>query len=231
MGNKTEFYILDGYGYIFRAYYGMASSRQGRGLSTKDGFPTGALYVYAQMLLRLYEGVNPKHIAVAFDHKGKTFRHDLFPEYKANRSAPPDDLVKQFPHFKTITESLGWPVVSAKGFEADDVIATIAKQACEKNFHVTLFSGDKDLMALVSEDLDMIDPMRKITYDPKTVEAKFGVPPQLVADYLALVGDTSDNIPGMPGVGKKTAAKLLNEHGSLSGVLSHVDTMLSLIHI
>ena len=220
-----KLYILDGYGYIFRAYYGVASAGGGSTLTTKAGFPTGALYVYTQMLLRLSKEIKPKRIVVAFDHKGKTFRHDLYSEYKANRSAPPDDLVAQFPYFRQITEAFNWPVISVKGFEADDVIATTTCLAREKHLAVTIFSGDKDLMALVSDHVEMIDPMRRKTYDAKAVEEKFGVPPGQVTDYLSLVGDASDNVPGMQGVGKKTAAKFLSQYGSLDALLENTSAL------
>jgi len=221
-------HIVDGYGYIFRAHYGLAGAgpgRRGVRLTRDDGMPTGALYVYAQMLVRLHLDVRPDRIAVVFDAPGKTFRNDLDESYKATRRETPEDLVAQLPHFRPLTEAFSWPVIAVQGVEADDVIATLVREARERSWDVTIFSADKDLMQLVSEHVEVIDAMRQKKYDRAAVEAKFGVGPELVADWLALVGDSSDNIPGLKGVGKKTAATLLGKYGSIEGICAHTDEL------
>jgi DNA polymerase I len=216
-------HVLDGHGYIFRAYYALATAgkgRQGVRLTNSTGMPTGALLVYAQMLIRLLLDERPERIAVVFDAPGRSFRAEIDADYKAHRRETPEDLQVQLPYFRRLTEALGWPVIAIPSVEADDVIATLACRARERDLGVVIYSGDKDLMQLVTDDVLVIDSMRQVTYDAGRVEEKFGVPPSLVGDYLALVGDTSDNIPGVAGVGAKTAAKLLAEHGSIDGILA-----------
>jgi DNA polymerase-1 len=215
-------HILDGHGYIFRAHYGLATGGKDRGpvrLSTATGMPTGALYVYASMLIRLHLDVRPQRIAVVFDSGRPSFRSEMDSDYKANRTEAPDDLKVQMPHFRPLTEAFCWPCMSVDGVEADDVIATLVKRARAVGWDVVIFTGDKDLMQLVDEHVTVIEPMRQITYDVAGVEKKFGVPPRLVGEFLAMVGDSSDNIPGVSGIGPVTAAKLLAEHGSIDGVL------------
>jgi DNA polymerase-1 len=220
-------HILDGYGYIFRAFYGLMGGvdRRGVRLSTSAGMPTGGLYVYANMLIRLYLDVKPERIAVVFDAPGRTFRDDIDDQYKATRSETPDDLKIQMPYFRPLTEAFCWPVLSVPGVEADDVIATLVTEARARDWDVTIYSADKDIMALVDDHVVMIDAMRQTTYDEAKVTDKFGVPPRMVSDWLAMVGDTSDNIPGMAGVGKVTASKLLNAHGSIDGILANVGSL------
>ncbi|HUS67790.1 MAG TPA: DNA polymerase I [Kofleriaceae bacterium] len=218
-------HILDGHGYIFRAHYGLATGGKDRApvrLSTASGMPTGALYVYASMLIRLHLDVRPERIAVVFDSGRDSFRREIDPEYKANRNEAPDDLILQMPHFRPLTEAFCWPCMAIEGVEADDVIATLVTQARARGWDVVIYTGDKDLTQLVDEHVTIVDPMRQITYDAAAVEKKFGVPPALVGDFLSLVGDTSDNIPGVAGVGPVTAAKLLQQYGSIDGVLAHV---------
>jgi len=221
-------YIVDGYGYVYRAHYGLAAGGPGRGgvrLTTADGRPTGALYVYAQMLLRLHQDVKPERVVVVFDAPGRTFRNDLDEGYKATRRETPEDLKAQLPEFGPLTEAFSWPVVAIPEVEADDTIATIASQARARGWEVTIFSADKDLMQLVGPHVQVIDSMRQKVYDRDAVVEKFGVGPETVADWLALVGDTSDNIPGVAGVGKKTAAKLLTDYGSIDGILAHASEL------
>ncbi len=221
-------HILDGYGYIFRAYFGMASAGLNAGqrrLSNAEGMPTGALYVYASMLLRLHQEERPERVVVVFDAPGKNFRDDLDPNYKATRKPTPDDLKAQLPYFRPLTEAFCWPVISVKGVEADDTIATIARSARERDWDVVVYSGDKDLMQLVDDRTTVIDSMRRITYDQDKVKEKFGVRPDQLGDWLALVGDTSDNVPGMVGVGKVGATKLLGAYGDLQGILKNVDEL------
>jgi DNA polymerase-1 len=217
--------ILDGYGYIFRAHYGLAyagKERQGVRLTTSAGMPTGALHVYASMLVRLFLDVRPERIAVVFDAPGPTFRDELDAEYKANRSEMPDDLKAQMKYFRPLTEAFAWPVIAVPGVEADDVIATLVGDARRRGWDATIFSADKDLMQLVGDHVVVIDAMRQLTYDAPRVEEKFGVPPSQVGDFLALLGDSSDNVPGVAGVGKVTASKLLRQYGSIDGILAHV---------
>ena len=217
-------HILDGHGYIFRAHYGLATGGKDRApvrLSTAAGMPTGALYVYASMLIRLHLDVRPDRIAVVFDSGKPSFRSEMDAEYKANRNEAPDDLRVQMPHFRPLTEAFCWPCFSVDGVEADDVIATLVTRARAVGWDVVIFTGDKDLMQLVDEHVTCVEPMRGITYDVAGVEKKFGVPPRLVGEFLSLVGDTSDNVPGVSGVGPVTAAKLLAQYGSIDGVLAH----------
>ncbi|HUH01961.1 MAG TPA: DNA polymerase I [Kofleriaceae bacterium] len=219
-------HILDGYGYIFRAFYGLAGP-DGRGvrLTTSGGMPTGALYVYARMLIRLYKDVRPERIAVVFDAPGPTFRDQIDEGYKATRRETPDDLQAQMKYFRPLTEAFCWPVLSIAGVEADDVIATLVRQAREAGWDVVIHSADKDLMQLIGDHVEVVDALRQITYDEARVIEKFGVPPAKVGEWLALVGDTSDNIPGVAGIGKVTAAKLLTEFGSIDGLLASVDQL------
>jgi DNA polymerase-1 len=228
MSEVQRLHILDGHGYIFRAHYGLATGgkdRQPVRLNTSKGMPTGALYVYSSMLIRLHLDVHPERIAVVFDSGRRSFRSDLDASYKANRNQAPDDLRVQLPYFRPLTEAFCWPCMAVEGVEADDVIATLVRRARERDWDVVIYSGDKDLMQLVDDHVVVIDSMRQITYDAAGVEKKFGVPPALVGDFLAMVGDSSDNIPGLSGVGPVTAARLLGEYGSIEGVLAHTSEL------
>ena len=218
-------YIVDGHGYIFRAHYGLMNISRGERkevrLSTAEGMPTGALYVFTRMLMRLDEDNAPKRMAVVFDDKSgkKTFRAEMYPEYKATRKAPPEELVVQMDYFPTIVEKLGWPVLRVPGVEADDVIATLVTQARAKGWEVVIYSADKDIMQMVGDGVSMIDALHQKTYTRDEVIKKMGVPPEKIPDFLALVGDTSDNIPGLKGVGDKTAANLLDQYGTLANLI------------
>ncbi len=227
-------HIIDGYGYIFRAFYAlMTGAGKGAQLSNSEGMPTGALYVYTRMLLRLAKDITqkaemdgvPTRVVVVFDAPGKGFRHELFAEYKANRSETPQELVQQLPFFQPLTESFGWPCIAIAGVEADDVIATIARLARQKDWMVTVFSGDKDLLQLVTDQVVVTDSMKQKTFGHKDVQERYGIMPSQLGDWLALVGDTSDNVPGMPGVGKVTATKLLNKFGSITELLSRTEEL------
>jgi DNA polymerase-1 len=206
-------HVVDGSGYIFRAYYAI------RSLSTASGEPTNAVMGFTTMLLRILEVDRPELMAITFDEGRRSFRNDIYPEYKANRSAPPEDLPPQIPWIHQVVESFRIPLFKVATHEADDVIATLVRIALEQDLDVRLITGDKDLMQLVSDRVTVWEPMREIHYGPAEVEAKHGVPPSKIADMLALAGDTSDNVPGVKGCGPKTAAKLLGEHGDLDGVL------------
>lgn len=217
-------YIVDGHGYLFRAHFGLMSISRGERrevrLSTAEGFPTGALYVFSRMLMRLAQDLQPERMVVVFDSGRQSFRKELYPDYKAHRPDPPDELAVQMPYFRQIVQGLRWPVLAIPGVEADDVIATLAKQARDKGWDVVIYSADKDLMQLVGPGVSMIDSLQQRTYSPEEVQKKLGVPPAQVADYLALVGDTSDNIPGLPGIGGKTATKLLEDYGSIDAMIA-----------
>ncbi len=218
-------YIVDGHGYIFRAHYGLMNISRGERkevrLSTAEGMPTGALYVFSRMLLRLEEDNQPKRIVVVFDDKSgkKTFRAEMYAEYKANRKETPEELQVQMEYFAKIVRGLGWPVISVPGVEADDTIASLVEKAKAKNWEVVMYSADKDMMQLIGDGVTMIDALRQTTYTREEVIKKMGVPPEKIPDFLALVGDTSDNIPGIKGVGDKTAATLLEQYGTLENLI------------
>ena len=223
---KERLYIVDGHGYIFRAHYGLMNISRGERrevrLSTNEGMPTGALYVFTRMLMRLEEDNAPKRMAVVFDDKTgvRTFRAEMYPAYKATRKEPPEELVVQMDYFPKIVEAMGWPVITVPGVEADDVIATLVEQARAKGWEVVIYSADKDIMQMVGEDVSMIDALHQKTYTREEVIKKMGVPPEKIPDFLALVGDTSDNIPGLHGVGDKTAASLLEKYGDLDHLIA-----------
>jgi DNA polymerase I len=221
-----KLYIVDGHGYIFRAHYGLMNSSKGERkevrLSTSEGMPTGALYVFSRMLMRLEEDFAPRRMAVVFDDKSgvRTFRAELFAAYKATRKEPPEELQVQMDYFAKVVDGLGWPVLSVPGVEADDVIATLVEQARARDWEVVIFSADKDIMQMVGDHVSMIDALRDKTYTREEVIKKMGVPPEKIPDFLALVGDTSDNIPGIRGVGGKTAANLLEQYGTLANLIA-----------
>ena len=200
--------LVDGSGYIFRAYHALPP------LKKSDGTPTGAVSGYCNMLFKLVNEIKEfeaTHIAVVFDHKDKTFRTDIYKDYKANRPPPPEDLVPQFQLIREATEAFGFFAIDKKGYEADDIIATLAQNAAEEGATVTIFSSDKDLMQLVSNNIKMYDPIRNIFIDIEKVKEKFGVTPDKVIDVQALIGDKVDNVPGVPGIGVKTASSLISE--------------------
>jgi DNA polymerase-1 len=219
-------YIVDGHGYIFRAHYGLMNISRGERrevrLSTSEGMPTGALYVFTRMLMRMEEDASPKRIAVVFDDKTgvKTFRAQMYPAYKATRKDPPEELSVQMEYFPKVVRGMGWPVITVPGVEADDVIATLVREARERDWEVVIYSADKDIMQMVGDHVSMIDALHQKTYTRDEVIKKMGVPPEKIPDFLALVGDTSDNIPGIRGVGDKTAAALLEQYGTLENLIA-----------
>ena len=208
-----KFYIIDGSGYIFRAYYAVQP------LSNSSGLPTNALFGFCRMLVKLLKEHKAEHIAVTFDTGAPTFRHKFYSDYKANRGECPEDLVPQMPYFRKIVEVMGLRSLEKEGFEADDIIATLATHCREKVEEIVIVSGDKDLTQLVDKKITVWDAMRDIHYTPEKVEEKFGVPPKSVRDYLALRGDSSDNIPGVKGVGDKTAQALVRHFGSVAKLM------------
>ena len=206
-------YLIDGSSYIYRAYFAI------RHLSSPSGFPTNALYGFTQMLLKVLKDRQPDHVAVVFDAGRVTFRTEMYPEYKANRAAMPDDLRQQIEPIKEMVRAFNIPALELSGFEADDIIATLARECVEHGVRVTVVTGDKDLMQIVSESVRLLDTMKEKESGPAEVVERFGVGPELVRDILGLAGDSSDNIPGVPGVGEKTAIKLIQEFGSLDTLL------------
>ncbi|SHI90314.1 DNA polymerase I [Malonomonas rubra DSM 5091] len=210
-------YLVDGSSYIYRAYYAI------RHLSNSKGEATNAVYGFTNMLLNLVRDEKPDKLAVVFDAKGPTFRKELYPEYKANRSAMPEDLVPQVPIIKEVVRAFNMPALEQAGVEADDIIATLAKQYADQGLDVVVVTGDKDLMQIVSERVCLLDTMKnKISRRDEVIE-RFGVPPEQVLEVLGLAGDTSDNIPGVPGIGEKTAATLIQEFGSIDNLLQNID--------
>lgn len=207
-------HVVDGSSYIFRAYWAI------RSLTNSAGEPTNAIYGFAQMVEKMLREEEPAFLAIVFDAEGPTFRNELHPEYKAHRPPPPEDLVSQIPAIHELADAFLMKRFVVPGVEADDVIATLARRAKAEGYEVRLISGDKDLMQLVDDQLTLFEPMRGERYDAAGVQAKLGVPPEQVRDLLALAGDSTDNVPGVPGVGVKTAAKFLSQHGDLEGVLA-----------
>jgi DNA polymerase-1 len=214
-------YLVDGSGQFHRAFHAI------RGLATSKGLPTNATYGFTTMLRKLLEDERPEHVAVLFDPPGKTLRHHEYAEYKANRPKMDDDLAVQLPYIRRVCEALRMPVVEVPGYEADDTIATLARQAVARGLKVVVVSADKDLLQLVTEDVVVLNPGREgsgsTRFDRKAVEEKWGVPPERIADVLALVGDSVDNVPGVPGIGDKGARDLVREFGPVESVLERAD--------
>ncbi len=210
-------YLVDGNNYFFRAFYAIPA------LSNSQGFPTNAIYGFTLMLLKLLKEANPQYIAICFDVKGPTFRHEAYADYKATRKPIPEALIPQIPYVKEISRALGCTVLEQEGLEADDIIGTLAKRYASQGLNVVIVSGDKDLLQLVEEKITIVDTMKDKKYDAAQVRERFGVEPPQMVDLLALAGDASDNIPGVPGIGAKGAKLLIEEFGSLENILSHVE--------
>lgn len=214
VNQSPQLYLLDGSSYIYRAYYGI------RDLATVGGMPTNAIFGFTRMLLGLLQEYRPDYLAVVFDRpREETFRRGIYPAYKAHRDAMPEDLPPQIEYIRQVLQALKIPALDAPGFEADDVIATMARRYAAEGNEVTVVTGDKDLMQIVDDRITLLDTMKDSRSGPEEVQERFGVPPALVADVLGLAGDTSDNIPGVPGIGEKTAAELVQRFGSLEDVL------------
>ena len=213
--NSRLLVLVDGSSYLFRAFHALPP------LVSRKGEPTGAVLGVLNMLYRLVDEFQPDHVAVVFDAPGKTFRNDLYAKYKANRPPVPDDLRAQFKPLTEAVEAIGFPVLSVRGVEADDVIGTLAQQATQSGLSTLISTSDKDMAQLVNDHVTLINTMSGVKMDPDGVKQKFGVFPNQIVDYLALVGDASDNIPGVPGVGPKTASKWLTEYAALENLQSH----------
>ncbi len=218
MSKAKSLYLIDGSSYIFRAYFGIRQF-----LSTSKGFPTNALYGFINMLQKVVKDEQPDYLAVAFDSKEKTFRHKMYADYKANREAPPEDLAKQFPYFEPLVQAYNIHGVRVPGYEADDIIGTLAKKAAKAGFQVVIVSGDKDMMQLIGPDIRMLDTMKNKWFGVEEVEEKFGVTPDRVIDVMGLMGDSSDHIPGVKGVGPKTASELIRKFGSIKELYERID--------
>ena len=229
MDEKQHLYLVDGSAYIFRAYHRLPP------LTNPQGVPVGAVYGYTTMLWKLAEDLHkadgPTHLAVILDKAGTSFRNDLYDQYKANRPPPPEDLVPQFPLIRDATRAFSLPCIEEDALEADDLIASYARAASLRGWDVTIVSSDKDLMQLVGRcaegggRIDMLDTMKSARIDVAEVIEKFGVPPEKVGDVLALMGDSVDNVPGIRGIGPKTATRLIQEYGDLEATLAAAPEM------
>ena len=217
--NQKKLVLVDGSSYLFRAYHGLPQ------LTSPSGHPTGAIYGVLNMLRKLIKDEQPDRVAVVFDAKGKTFRNDIYPEYKANRPPMPDDLRIQIEPLHQIIKAQGLPLSSIEGVEADDVIGTLAREAAADGFQVLISTGDKDMAQLVNDHVSLINTMNNHYMDEAAVVEKFQVRADQIIDYLALMGDSSDNIPGVPKVGPKTAAKWIAEYGSLQAVMQNAESI------
>ena len=211
--------LVDGSGYIFRAFYALPP------MSREDGTPVNAVFGFTSMLLKLSEDMEGENILVVFDAARTTFRNAIYKEYKANRSEPPEELVPQFDLIKKATTAIGLKSLEVENYEADDIIATYVKIAKKENIETLVISSDKDLMQLIQDGVSLYDPMKNIKIGPEAVFEKFGVSPDKVIDVQALAGDSSDNVPGVPGIGVKTASQLINEYGSLEKLLDNASSI------
>ena len=209
--------LIDGSYYLFRAYHAI------KNLTNAEGEPTNAIYGVINMMQKHLTEGGPDYFAIIFDAKGKTFRNDLYANYKANRPPMPDDLICQIKPLHDLIRAMGVPLLMVDGVEADDVIATLSRQAADKGIKTIVSTGDKDLAQMVNDRIHLINTMSDVYLDPAGVEKKFGVRPEQIIDYLSLMGDTADNVPGVPKVGPKTAVKWLSQYGSLDEVIAHAE--------
>jgi len=220
---SQHLYLVDGSSYIFRAFHRLPP------LTNKHGLNVGAVYGYTTMLWKLADSLNkadgPTHLAVILDASESTFRNQMYDQYKANRPPPPPELVPQFPLIRDATRAFSIPCLEEDGLEADDIIACYTKAAIAAGWQVTIVSSDKDLMQLIEPGVDMLDTMNDRRIGREEVIEKFGVPPEQVGEVLALMGDSVDNIPGVPGIGPKTASKLIQEFGDVEAVLAAAPEM------
>ena len=213
--SDSKLVLVDGSSYLFRAYHALPK------LTSSRGEPTGAIHGVLNMINKLAEEEDTAHFVVVFDAPGKTFRDDIYPEYKANRDAMPDELRSQIEPLIEAIPAMGLPLLRVAGVEADDVIGTLCREGLEAGMQVVVSTGDKDMAQLVTDGVTLVNTMTGTLMDRDGVKEKFDVWPEQIIDFLALVGDSSDNIPGVPKVGAKTAAKWLNEYDSVDGILEH----------
>jgi DNA polymerase-1 len=207
-------YLIDGSGFIFRAFHALPPMNRG------DGTPVNAVYGFTQMLMKILEDTDADCLAVIFDAARVTFRNEIYADYKANRPEPPEELIPQFALVREAVRAFNVPAIDMSGYEADDIIATYSRMAKEAGADVTIVSSDKDLMQLVNDRVSMFDAMKNQRIGAEQVMEKFGVAPDKVVEVQALAGDSTDNVPGVPGIGVKTAAQLLSEYGDLETLLS-----------
>ena len=216
--SQHPLYLIDGSSYIFRAYYGIRAD-----LSTSEGFPTNAVYGFANMLLKFLREYEPRYLGIVFDSKGEVFRNEIYPEYKANRDEAPEDLKVQFPKIFELVQAFSIPMLAMEGYEADDIMGTIAK--AQEESKVVLITGDKDFCQMVSENVTLVDTMRERVTGVREVRQKYGIEPGQMIDFFALVGDKVDNVPGVAGVGENTASALISSYGNLEGVYGNLDEL------
>ena len=216
--SQHPLYLIDGSSYIFRAYYGVRTD-----LSTSKGFPTNAVYGFTNMILKFLRDYQPRYLGMVFDSRGKVFRNEIYPEYKANRGEAPEDLKLQFPKIFELVQAFSIPMLAIEGYEADDIMGTIAM--AQEESEVVLITGDKDFCQLVSENVTLVDTMRGRATGVREVQQKYGIEPDQMVDFFALVGDKVDNVPGVAGVGEKTASVLISEYGNLEGVYGNLDEL------
>ncbi len=219
MEKEKTIYLIDGTAYIYRAYHAI------RGLSNSKGLPTNAIFGFTRMLIKLMEDRSPEYVAMFFDAKGPTFRHEMYKDYKANRPPMPEDMLVQLPYIKEVTAAFNLPIIEMSGFEADDLIGTTARLAERKGYSVVIVTGDKDFIQLVSDKIAIWDPMKDNTIGLQSIKEKFGIEPHQMIDVQGLSGDTADNIPGVPGIGQKTALTLIKTYRSMQGVYEELDTI------
>ena len=219
MENEKTIYLIDGTAYIHRAYHAI------RDLTNSKGLPTNAVFGFTRMLIKLMEDRSPQYIGMFFDAKGPTFRHDMYKEYKANRPPMPEDMAMQIPYIKEITAAFNLPIIELQGYEADDLIGTLARAAEKEGYEVIMVTGDKDFMQLVTDKAAIWDPMKENTIDLKTIREKFGIEPHQMIDVQGLSGDTADNVPGVPGIGQKTALDLIKTYHSMQQLYEKLETI------
>ncbi len=217
MTEKPTFYLLDGSSYIYRAFFAIPH------LSTSSGLPTNATLGFTNMLLKMLKDKSPEYMAVVFDAKGPTFRHEAYKPYKITRPAMPHNLSAQIVSIKEIVDGLNILMIEVEGYEADDIIATICQKMAGKRYKINIVTGDKDLIQLVSEDVILWDSMKNKITDLSKVREKFGIEPPQLPDVLGLAGDSIDNIPGVPGIGEKTAIKLIKEFHTMESLMDNID--------
>ena len=219
MEKEKTIYLIDGTAYIYRAYHAI------RRLSNSRGLPTNAIFGFTRMLMKLMEDRSPQYVAMFFDAKGPTFRHEMYKDYKANRPPMPEDMVVQLPYIKEVTAAFNLPIIEMSGFEADDLIGTAASLAEEDGYAVVIVTGDKDFMQLVTDKISIWDPMKDSIIGLQSFKEKFGIEPLQMIDVQGLSGDTADNIPGVPGIGQKTALALIKTYGSMQQIYEKLDTI------
>ncbi len=210
-------YLIDGSSYIYRAYHAI------RSLSNSQGLPTNAVFGFTRMLLKLIEDKSPEYVAILFDTKAPTFRHKMYHLYKANRPPMPEDMAAQIPYIKDVVAGFNLPAFEMSGYEADDLIGTLAHKAQKAGLAVVMVTGDKDFMQLVSETVTIWDPMKEKSIDSEFITTTMGINPRQLIDIMGLSGDTSDNIPGVPGIGPKTALSLIQSYASMENLYEKVD--------